>query len=136
MSQGQNEQDRPRLSRLERGFCDAADFDTEFMMSGFLHPFIYRAERISNVIWFLDAIGAAQTAQPVRHALLAFTAELGQPEIGSYGDSVFDVVEGSEHWQAQCETWAEAYLQASYWGTLFEAVLIRQGVKPDEFWST
>ena len=134
IAQGRDEQGRVELSRLERAFCDAADFDTERVMEGFLHPFIYRAERIPDVVWFFQVIGAAEIVTAIKSAFDALALELGLPDSDGFGDRVFTVLEASPVLNQHFDEWDAAYDRASGWAALLEEFLRSRNINPTQFW--
>jgi hypothetical protein len=135
VARSQDETSRSQLSRLERGFCAASDFDTDHAMQGYLHPFIYRAERLHDAVWFWEFIGASATAQPVKETLLALLGVFGEPGPGDYGDAVFEVAESSPEWEARFSVWEETYSAQSGWADRFEDFLRQRDIDPVAFWN-
>lgn len=134
VAQSRNETSRSQLSRLERGFCAASDFDTDHAMQGYLHPFIYRAARIPDAIWFWEFIGASATAQPVRETFLALRSAMGDAGLDDYGDAVFEIAESSAEWETRFSEWEGAYSAQSDWAGLFEDFLRQRHIDPPSFW--
>ncbi|WP_412027361.1 hypothetical protein [Deinococcus yunweiensis] len=134
VAQSRNEASRSQLSRLERGFCAASDFDTDCAMEGYVHPFVYRAAQIPEAIWFWEFIGASATAQPVTETLLALQSALGEPGPDDYGDAVFEIAASSPDWEARFTGWDELYSIHSDWAGSFDEFLRGRGIDPHEFW--